>query len=141
VLEIIGMTAYAELLSKASSSTRPTHLWYNASAPNGTVYVWPPPDTTDALYIRGVKPFTEPSTLTQDLLNDTEIPRNYHAPLKWNLAVEIATEYGREPTPFMVLNATKGYNRILGINAARRAQAVSLECPGLHGEDYSILTD
>ena len=129
---IIGEKAYQGFLNKTTQG-RPERLWYNATAPNGTIYVYYTPDTADQLWISSIKPFTEPTGLAENLLNTTGIPRNYHNPLIWNLAVDLAPEFGLEASPTIIARAIQGYSMIVSLNAARRVQPAYLEIPGISG--------
>jgi len=129
-IEIIGERAYQSFFNKTTPG-RPEYLWYKPSSPNGTIYVYPTPDTADELWILSIKPFAEPENLTDELLDNLSIPRNYHNPLVWNLAVDLAPEFGLEASPTAVARAVQGYSMIVSLNAARRVQPVSLEIPGI----------
>jgi len=131
-VSIIGQTAYQGILNK-SNQGRPDKLWYNATAPNGTIYVYYTPDTADQLWIVSIKPFTEPTALAEELLDTTGIPRNYHNPLVWNLAVDLAPEFDLEASPTIIARAIQGYSMIVSLNAARRVQPTYLEIPGISG--------
>jgi len=137
---IIGERAYRVITAKSGSSGRPDKLWYNPTAPNGTIYVYLKPSSTDSLYICSIKPFKEPSSLTESLLNTTEIPRNYHNALKWNLALELCAEFGKIPSALMLMRSGQTYNKIISLNAARRVQPAEIEIAG-QGKGYSILID
>lgn len=139
---VLGEDAYRAIIAKGSSSSRPQYLWYNPTVPNGTVYVHPAPDTTDSLYICGIKPFTEPSTLDDDILNTTGIPRNYYNMVKWNLAMELASYFQMGPSQMIVARARETMAKVERLNASRRVQPTPLETPGLFGTgDYCVLID
>jgi hypothetical protein len=138
-IEVIGEKAYRKLSSKTTES-RPKKLWYNATAPNGTVYVWPTPSSAEALWVSGIKPFSVPASQTENILNTTEIPSNYHNPIKWNLMVELCAPFEREPTMLMISRAQRGYDNILSLNLARRMQPAELEISPSSGSGDSILT-
>lgn len=137
-VEIIGAKAYRDILHK-STSKRPKYLWYNATAPNGTIYVWGTPSAADALWITSIKPFTEPATLPEDLLNTTEIPRNYHNALKWNMALDLCPEYGKIASQVIIARAKISYDKIVSLNAARRVQPVNIEVTTGGGNNNSDL--
>jgi len=125
-VRIIGESAYNSIVSKTTTG-RPELLWYNPTAPNGTIYVYPTPTTVESLYISSIKSLPEPTALTENLLNTVGIARNYHNPLKWLLVLELSEEYGMSPTPFMVMKGAMARNKIAGLNAARKAQPSVIE--------------
>lgn len=118
---IIGERAYRGFLNKTNSG-RPNRLWYNAIAPLGVISTYPVASAADELWITSIKPFTEPTTLPESLLDTTEIPRNYHNALKWNLALELAPEYGKTADQVIIGRAQRTYDKIISLNAARRVQ-------------------
>jgi hypothetical protein len=81
-----------------------------------------------------------PASQTENILNTTEIPSNYHNPLKWNLMVELCAPFEREPTMLMISRAQRGYDNLLALNLARRMQPAELEISPSSGSGDSILT-
>lgn len=127
-VRIITDKQYAILDDKASEG-RPERVWINYTSPNVTFYMQPVPDSADEFYFQAVKPFTEPSQLTEQLLNTLGIPRGYHAPIVNNLALELASYFGKQIDQLVVLRANQGKNLVKGLNAMRRAQPAHFELP------------
>ena len=128
-VKIIGERAYNAIVSKTSSG-RPELLWYNPTVPNGTVYTYPTPTTAESLYISSIKSLPEPTAITENLLNTVGIPRNYHNPLKWILALELAEEFGMPITQNMYRKEQLSRGKIISLNAARRVQAAPIDMCG-----------
>jgi len=105
-VQIISERGYRKISYKTSGG-RPVVLWYNATIPNGTIYVYPTPVSADSLYLSSIKSLPEPTKLTENLLNDVGLARNYHSPFKWLLAVELAMNYGQSPSQFMIIKAER----------------------------------
>lgn len=125
-MDIIGELAYNALALKATTG-RPTHFFYNATVPDGTLKVWPTPDAANTLYFSSNKPQTEPTSLTADLMVDYGYPRAYHNIIVYNLAIELAPEYGKTPADSVVVKAEHGKRTLMGLNAARRHEAAVCE--------------
>ena len=105
-LEIIGERKYRNLQFKDSMSGYALYLWYNATygataAEFGTVYIYPP--SSDTLTINSLKPLGEPASITKAVI----LPPEYDGYVKWNLAVEIAPEHGKEPSPTTIAHAAR----------------------------------
>ena len=131
-VNILGERAYRTMVDKTTSG-RPEWLWYNPTAPNGTIYVYPvPDDATDALWISSAKSLAEPTGLTQNMLDTVSIPRNYHNPLKKILALELCEEYGKPPSQLLMVQANESESRLLSLNAARMVSPAMLEVPGIN---------
>lgn len=118
---IVAEPVYRSIITKSDSPERPTRLWYNPTVPNGTIHVHPKPNSsTDTLYISTLKTITEPTTFTDNVVTTLGIPRMYYNPLKWLMAIELCTEFGREPTQIMAARAATGWLDIVGFNAVHR---------------------
>jgi len=93
-LRILGMADYAEISDKTLSG-EPEAVYYDGNFPNGTLYFWPVPSTTYGLVIYSEKSLSEYSSI-----NDTlTVPPGYERAFRYNLAVEIAPEYGKSASP------------------------------------------
>jgi len=125
-VQIIGETAYNAISDKSGIPGRPDRIFPRYSAPNITVYAYPAPDAIESLYITSVKPFTEPTAYTEELLNTTTIPRNFYNALKWNLAMELSTPFQREVGQLIVKRAQDTKRSIVNLNMARTVEAVPL---------------
>ena len=125
-VEIIGAKAFLALSLNSTAVGRPDRIFPEYSAPNMTVYVYPAPTDADSLYIVSIKPFLEPTTLPEHLLNTTQIPRNFYNALKWNLALELAAPFQREPSPLLIKRATDTKKTVRNLNMARTIEPVSL---------------
>ena len=128
-LNIISEQQYNAINAKSTTERRPTDLWYNPTVPNGAIYLWPTPAEVEELHIITDTPFTDPAQLSDELLDDTGIPRNYHDALKNMLAVDLAPEYGVEPSLTVLSKAGRGENKIISLNAARNAHPAALQIP------------
>lgn len=125
-IRLIGEREYRSIASKTTAA-RPEMIWYNPTAPNGTIYTYPTPTTAESLYISSIKQLTEPTSLSDDILDDIGIPRNYHRPLKWILAEEVGEEFGASISKTITKNATMAKAKLISLNAARKVQPAMFE--------------
>jgi len=79
------------------------------------------------LFITSQKPITDGALITDDAMLDLGIPRNYHNPLIYNLALELAPENGIEPSMLVVARAQGGKDKIRSLNAANSVSAIGLD--------------
>lgn len=92
---------------------RPERVWYNPTFPDGTLYFEYYPDTNYTLNVHSLKALTAFTSLTQTV----ELPPGYERMIKYNLALELAPEYGRPVSQevFLIaqqtLDAVKRRNR------------------------------
>ncbi len=90
-LRIVGMSEYA-IISDKLESGMPEMVYYDANFPDATLTFWPVPDQTYTLTLYCEKPLSEYSSI-----NDTlTVPPGYERAFRFNLACEIAPEYGKQ---------------------------------------------
>jgi hypothetical protein len=120
-IRIIGSAEYGNLADKDYDSNYPSYLWYNPGYSQGTIYLSPAGSGTLTLY--DLIPLTDPTTLTEDIV----MPGEYDQAIIWNLACEMAPEYGREPSMYWVTKAEEAKNDIISINASLAHEASRLD--------------
>jgi hypothetical protein len=130
-VEIIGPNEYLGLSTKTTAG-RPYYLWFNGTAPLGTIYLYPVPDTAETLYLNSLKPLSELTDLTATIA----MPAGYNAALKSNLSVALSPEYGREISQLIMKEALETKKAIINLNAASRHEPVNLGY-GYGGYGYS----
>ena len=94
---------------------------YNAGFPLGTLYV--SKYLSGTLYVESWKQLTNPTVITSTVL----FPPGYDEAIKWNLALRLAPEYGREPSPIVVSMALAALNDIETRNFSEQITPVRLE--------------
>lgn len=90
-VDVINDETY-DSISDKSARGRPTVLNYTAGNPSGTIRLWNNPDQVYTLYIVSEK---ELGQLT--LSSTVDLPPGWERALIYNLAVELAPEYGQQP--------------------------------------------
>ena len=129
-LALIGPDEYFTIAMKASSSFYPTHLYYNAEYPLGIIYVYPVPSVVNPLHLIYRKAFTEVSQLSDVLA----LPPGYEMALRYNLAVELAPEFG-VAVPALVLDRAAKSKAIL---KTTNSGDVIMKCEDMIGERRSF---
>jgi len=92
-IKIINQQQYNGIAVKTVTSTYPQVMWVNMSYPNIDMYVYPVPTKALEWHFVSVTELTQPATLATNLT----FPPGYLRCFKYNLACEIATEFGVEP--------------------------------------------
>ena len=106
-LEIISDTNYQNFAQWKDSQGLPKFLNYNNAWPTGTITLFPEPDTGYQLIITSEKDF---NNLTLD--TDVNLGAGWERAIIYNLAVELAPEYGQDISPAMKEMADKSYGAI-----------------------------
>jgi hypothetical protein len=94
-LKLINQQQYNGIAVKTVTSTYPQVLWVNMTYPNIELYVYPVPTKVLEFHIVSVQELSQPANLTTTLA----FPPGYLRCFRYNLACEMAPEFGVEPSP------------------------------------------
>lgn len=94
-IKIINQQQYDGIAVKTVTSTYPQVIWLNPDVPNLGMTVYPVPTRALEWHFISVIELTQPATLATTLV----VPPGYLRAFRYNLAVEIAAEFGVEPPP------------------------------------------
>jgi hypothetical protein len=93
-IKLINQQQYDGIAVKTVTSTYPQVMWINMTYPNIEMYVYPKPTKILEWHFVSVEEITQPATLATELY----FPPGYLRAFKYNLACEIASEFGVEPS-------------------------------------------
>ena len=93
-LKLINQQQYNGIAVKTVTSTYPQVMWVNMTYPNIEMYVYPVPTRALEFHIVSVDELSTPANLATDLA----FPPGYLRAFRYNLACEIAPEFGVEPS-------------------------------------------
>lgn len=93
-IKFINQQQYDGIAVKTVTSTYPQVIFVNMSYPDITMTVYPQPTTNLEWHFISVEELTQPAALVTDIL----FPPGYLRAFTYNLAMEIAPEYGIEPS-------------------------------------------
>jgi len=94
-IKIINQQQYNGIAVKTVTSTYPQVLWVNMTYPDIEMYVYPVPLRPLEWHFVSIQELTQPAVLATTL----SFPPGYLRAFKYNLACEIAAEFGVEPSP------------------------------------------
>ena len=94
-IKIINQQQYDGIAVKTVTSTYPQVVWVNMSYPDIEMYVYPVPTRALEWHFISVEELTQPATLATVL----SFPPGYLRAFRYNLATEMAPEFGVEPSP------------------------------------------
>jgi hypothetical protein len=94
-IKIINQQQYDGIAVKTVTSTYPQVIWLNMDNPNIDMYVYPVPTKVLEWHFISVTELDQPATLATNLT----FPPGYLRAFRYNLACEIAAEFGVEPSP------------------------------------------
>lgn len=108
---LLTAAEYAEWPLK-SFQRRPTELYFERDDALGSIFVVPKPDQTYDLHLWSQKPLAQYSALSDSL----GLPPDYEPFLKYNLALEIAPNFGANVTDLVFARANKTRKAMERIN-------------------------
>lgn len=94
-IQLINNQQYNAIAVKTVTSTYPQFMWVNMTYPDVEIYVYPVPTRVLEFHFVSVEPLTQAATLVTPLA----FPPGYLRAFRYNLACEIAPEFGVEPSP------------------------------------------
>lgn len=93
-IKFINQQQYDGIAVKTVTSTYPQVIFVNETYPDVTMTIYPKPTRPLEWHFISVDPITQPVSLSTDIL----LPPGYLRAFKYNLACEIAPEFGVEPS-------------------------------------------
>ncbi len=111
-IKIINQQQYDGIAVKTVTSTYPQVIWLNMDYPNIDMYVYPVPTKVLEWHFISVTELDQPVTIYTDLT----FPPGYLRAFRYNLACEIAAEFGVEPSPQVSRIAMTSKRNIKRIN-------------------------
>ena len=114
-----GRDKYTAIGLKGIQAPWPVVGWYNPTFPLGNVYFYPNPSGFGELHLFTDTILSDFDSLTQ-LIN---LPQGYARAIKKNLALELAPEYGKQPSAMLVRQAADSLGMIKALNSIPAVQA------------------
>lgn len=132
-LTIITPEQYqTEIAEKSITSSIPEYLTYDNGYPLGIITMYATPSSGSTLRMLSNKPLANLSALTTTV----DLPPGWKRALRYNLALEMAPEYGQEPSASVVAIAASS------LGAIKRAVSINTAMPLMPSslQYYSILS-
>ena len=94
-IKLINQQQYDGIAVKTVTSTYPQVMWINTNYPDVDLHIYPVPTKVLEWHFISVDPLDQPAQLATSLA----FPPGYLRAFKYNLACELAPEFGVEPSP------------------------------------------
>lgn len=135
-LTLINREQYSAIALKGDTSTLPQLLFVDMAMPDITMYLWPVP--TQALEFHVVSPvqLDDSATLSTTVI----VPPGYRRAFKYNLAVEIASEFGVAAPPQVVRIAISSKRNIKRINNPNDLMSMPYSLIGRRRSNFNIFS-
>lgn len=107
-LQIISPTEYDSISTKSVGGGIPRYMSYSNDYPSATINVYPVPSGGYTIFLESNKPLTGYATLTTTFA----MPPGWNRAAKYNLALDMAPEFGVDPSAVIVDTARKSLGAI-----------------------------
>lgn len=111
-IKLINQQQYDGIAVKTVTSTYPQVMFINMTYPDIDIYIYPKPTRLLEFHFISVEELTQPANLATNIL----FPPGYLRAFTYNLACEIAPEFGVEPSPQVARIAMASKRNLKRIN-------------------------
>lgn len=111
-IKLIELDEWARLIVKSVQSPIPRYLYFEATYPLAKINLWPVPSVTTKLILYMQDPLASLANSNATI----DLPPGYARALRFNLALELAPEYGKNLDPLVMQNAMEAKENIKRIN-------------------------
>ena len=132
-IKLINQQQYNGIAVKTVTSTYPQVMFVNMTYPDIEMYVFPVPFRSLEFHFISVEPITTPANLATTLA----FPPGYLRAFRYNLACEIAPEFGVEPSPQVQRIAMTSKRNLKRINNPDDVMAIPYSITGTR-QRYNI---
>lgn len=115
-VQILNLEQWSSIAQKTATSDLPGFLYFETSFPLGQVNLYPVPSTAVVLVVNSKKPLTNFASVNEEV----SFPPGYARAIRYNLAIELADEYGRQIGAGIGMIAAKSLGAIKKKNSKPR---------------------
>lgn len=133
-IAILTQDEWAQVQIKTTTSNLPTKIYAEGTYPLETIHVWPVPSAAPTLVLYSWKALAEFVTV-----NDTvDLAPGYLKALRFNLALALCPEYGKQPDTAVIAGALESKENIKRMNI--KPQLMHVDAALLKRRTYNIIT-
>lgn len=133
-LTLFTVEQYNDIADKTLTGSWPCVLVARMDVPDVTLNVWPVPSASVEIHLASIDPLDQPATLGTELV----LAPGYLRALRYNLAMELAPEFGVEVKGDVMRNANKSLAAIQRVNAPLDTLRMPSGMPGCGVSTYDI---
>lgn len=125
-LIVINQAQYNSITVKNIDSAYPQYVYYDRVYPIGKLYFWPLATSTLELHLSTWKPLRD----FADLTTQVNLPPGYDRFIRYGLAMELAPEFGVEPSGTVKITAAKARRSLQAVNGQNAVLDLPANLPG-----------
>lgn len=126
-LAIYSIQEYADIVQKQTQSSQPEALYFQRGAPLSTIYLYTVPSTANKLVLYSKKALTNFTSVNTEI----SLPPGYQRALRYNLALELAVEYGKQPSEYVFQTSQELKAQLMRVNDAGKPVTMKSDILGL----------
>jgi hypothetical protein len=111
-MELVSSEDWAAIVEKTVSGTVPRKVYCDFAYPLANVYIWPVPSGSPQLSLYTWHQFDQFAALTDTF----DLPPGYERAIRFNLAIEMAPEYGRPASAELAAKAQEALQSLRMLN-------------------------
>jgi len=111
-IEVVNSETWYDIWDKTTQSSYPQYMYYDSDFTTGTIHLWPVPSSAHTLHMV----VWDQLAAFASTASTVTLPPGYEEVIVYNLAVRIAPEYGKEPSPTVSKIATDSMSWLKKIN-------------------------
>jgi hypothetical protein len=134
-VRMLTLDEYVRITSKSTQATYPDSLYDDGGYPQRTITLFPVPSAAKQLVLFTLRPLTQIATIDTTI----SLPPGYERALRFNLALDLAPEYGRMVPDAVAINAVDSKATIKRANYKPRVLRIDDVPAGRQGA-YNINT-
>jgi len=112
-VDILNKDQWAAISIKGITSSIVTRAWLEFTYPNATLWLWPIPSVAANIVVWSWKPLIDIASINTTL----SLPPGYQRALRYNLALELAPEYGVQVDPIVEAHAIESKANLKVMNS------------------------
>jgi hypothetical protein len=124
-------------LTEKTTEDRPLKLYYDPAYPNGTIYLYYTPNSAYSMHIVSQKPLLTYASAATEIV----LPGEYEDMMVLNLAIRLASRYGKVTSRELQLSAREAYGNVRAMNLSGQMKGVDLDLPGQRRSTYNVDAD
>ena len=111
-IKVYNTQEYADIKIKTLSTSMPEALYFQRGSPLSTITLYTVPSTANKLVLYSKKALTNFTSVSAEIT----LPAGYQRALRYNLALELAVEYGKMPSEYVMMAAQDLKAQLMRIN-------------------------
>lgn len=111
-IKVLSTQEWADVIQKTVTSSQPDSLYFQRSGALSTIYLYPVPSAANKLVLYSKKTLGSFAS-ANDVIS---LPPGYQRALRYNLALELAVEYGKQPSEYVFQTSQELKAQLMRVN-------------------------